>query len=191
MARPAAWAVRPEVWAVDGTGFPKNGKISPGVARQYSGTPGTAPLVSGRRHGTADGVRSWAARMRQRSSGSWGSQPGGTSPKPRCSSSRPRCPRWPPRYGSSSSSSSPPSRTWARPTLIRSRRLTSPRSRPTRTARTTSTRPRRTSGTPCGLTSAETTSAGSSERPFTTASTGTWGRCTRRTARASSSWGRG
>ncbi|GAA1226253.1 IS701-like element ISBj9 family transposase [Kitasatospora nipponensis] len=36
----AVRAVRPEVWAVDDTGFPKDGTASPGVARQYSGTLG-------------------------------------------------------------------------------------------------------------------------------------------------------
>ncbi|KJY26534.1 transposase, partial [Streptomyces sp. NRRL S-495] len=40
LARRAVRAVRPEVWAVDDTGFPKDGKASPGVARQYSGTLG-------------------------------------------------------------------------------------------------------------------------------------------------------
>ncbi|MFB7614248.1 transposase [Kitasatospora sp. NPDC056181] len=49
MARPAAWAVRPEVGAVNDTGFPKNGKTLPGVARQHSGTPGIAPLLGGGR----------------------------------------------------------------------------------------------------------------------------------------------
>ncbi|MGY3676837.1 SRSO17 transposase [Streptomyces sp. TE33382] len=32
--------VRPQVWVVDDTGFPKDGTSSPGVARQYSGTLG-------------------------------------------------------------------------------------------------------------------------------------------------------
>lgn len=36
----AVAAVRPEVWVVDDTGFPKDGTASPGVARQYSGTLG-------------------------------------------------------------------------------------------------------------------------------------------------------
>lgn len=36
----AVQAVRPQVWVVDDTGFPKDGKASPGVARQYSGTLG-------------------------------------------------------------------------------------------------------------------------------------------------------
>ncbi|MEW2418916.1 IS701 family transposase, partial [Streptomyces sp. NPDC046866] len=36
----AVAAVRPEVWVVDDTGFPKDGRSSPGVARQYSGTLG-------------------------------------------------------------------------------------------------------------------------------------------------------
>ncbi|WP_405987737.1 IS701 family transposase [Streptomyces sp. NBC_00872] len=36
----AVRAVRPQVWAVDDTGFPKDGVSSPGVARQYSGTLG-------------------------------------------------------------------------------------------------------------------------------------------------------
>ncbi|MFJ9075034.1 IS701 family transposase [Streptomyces sp. NPDC102278] len=36
----AVRAVRPQVWVVDDTGFPKDGKASPGVARQYSGTLG-------------------------------------------------------------------------------------------------------------------------------------------------------
>ncbi|MFE9636964.1 IS701 family transposase [Streptomyces sp. NPDC006463] len=36
----AVRAVRPQVWVVDDTGFPKDGKASAGVARQYSGTLG-------------------------------------------------------------------------------------------------------------------------------------------------------
>ncbi|MEU3050815.1 transposase [Streptomyces sp. NPDC006984] len=36
----AVAAVRPQAWVVDGTGFPKDGVFSPGVARQYSGTLG-------------------------------------------------------------------------------------------------------------------------------------------------------
>ncbi|MEU3409651.1 IS701 family transposase [Streptomyces sp. NPDC006670] len=36
----AVAVVRPQVWVVDDTGFPKDGKASPGVARQYSGTLG-------------------------------------------------------------------------------------------------------------------------------------------------------
>jgi SRSO17 transposase len=36
----AVEVVRPQVWIVDDTGFPKDGKASPGVARQYSGTLG-------------------------------------------------------------------------------------------------------------------------------------------------------
>ncbi|WP_261993333.1 IS701 family transposase [Streptomyces sp. 3211.6] len=36
----AVAGVRPEVWVVDDTGFPKDGTASPGVARQYSGTLG-------------------------------------------------------------------------------------------------------------------------------------------------------
>ncbi|MBB6440159.1 SRSO17 transposase [Streptomyces candidus] len=36
----AVRAVRPQVWVVDGTGFPKDGEASAGVARQYSGTLG-------------------------------------------------------------------------------------------------------------------------------------------------------
>ncbi|WP_328764946.1 IS701 family transposase [Streptomyces sp. NBC_00272] len=36
----AVRAVRPQVWVVDDTGFPKDGTASPGVARQYSGTLG-------------------------------------------------------------------------------------------------------------------------------------------------------
>lgn len=36
----AVVAVRPQVWVVDDTGFPKDGRSSPGVARQYSGTLG-------------------------------------------------------------------------------------------------------------------------------------------------------
>ncbi|MGW7691259.1 IS701 family transposase, partial [Streptomyces asiaticus] len=36
----AVAAVRPQVWVVDDTGFPKDGIASPGVARQYSGTLG-------------------------------------------------------------------------------------------------------------------------------------------------------
>ncbi|MEE1783398.1 IS701 family transposase [Streptomyces sp. SP17BM10] len=40
LARRTVRVVRPEVWAVDDTGFPKDGTASPGVARQYSGTLG-------------------------------------------------------------------------------------------------------------------------------------------------------
>ncbi|RLV73864.1 hypothetical protein D3C57_131600 [Streptomyces rapamycinicus NRRL 5491] len=36
----AVRVVRPQVWVVDDTGFPKDGTASPGVARQYSGTLG-------------------------------------------------------------------------------------------------------------------------------------------------------
>lgn len=36
----AVRVVRPQVWVVDDTGFPKDGAASPGVARQYSGTLG-------------------------------------------------------------------------------------------------------------------------------------------------------
>lgn len=36
----AVAAVRPEVWVADDTGFPEDGRSSPGVARQYSGTLG-------------------------------------------------------------------------------------------------------------------------------------------------------
>ncbi|WP_129771187.1 IS701 family transposase [Streptomyces sp. L-9-10] len=40
LARRAVAVVRPQVWVVDDTGFPKDGTSSPGVARQYSGTLG-------------------------------------------------------------------------------------------------------------------------------------------------------
>ncbi|WP_406371723.1 IS701 family transposase [Streptomyces sp. NBC_01550] len=40
LARRAVAVVRPQVWVVDDTGFPKDGYASPGVARQYSGTLG-------------------------------------------------------------------------------------------------------------------------------------------------------
>ncbi|MEU1622021.1 IS701 family transposase [Streptomyces sp. NPDC005722] len=40
LARRAVAVVRPQVWVVDDTGFPKDGIASPGVARQYSGTLG-------------------------------------------------------------------------------------------------------------------------------------------------------
>ncbi|MFG2629824.1 transposase [Streptomyces sp. NPDC048473] len=38
LGRRAVAVVRPQVWVVDDTGFPKDGTSSPGVARQYSGT---------------------------------------------------------------------------------------------------------------------------------------------------------
>lgn len=40
LARRAVAVVRPQVWVVDDTGFPKDGTSSPGVARQYSATLG-------------------------------------------------------------------------------------------------------------------------------------------------------
>jgi SRSO17 transposase len=40
LAALAVGVVEPEVWVVDDTGFPKDGKASPCVARQYSGTLG-------------------------------------------------------------------------------------------------------------------------------------------------------
>ncbi|MFG2899792.1 transposase [Streptomyces zaomyceticus] len=40
LAWQAVAVVRPQVWVVDDTGFPKDGRSSPGVARQYSGTLG-------------------------------------------------------------------------------------------------------------------------------------------------------
>ncbi|MFJ8053812.1 IS701 family transposase [Streptomyces luteogriseus] len=40
LARRAVAVVRPQVWVVDDTGFPKDGVSSPAVARQYSGTLG-------------------------------------------------------------------------------------------------------------------------------------------------------
>ncbi|MFB6783069.1 transposase [Streptomyces sp. NPDC056352] len=39
-ARRAVAVLRPRVWVVDDTGFPKDGYSSPGVARQHSGTLG-------------------------------------------------------------------------------------------------------------------------------------------------------
>ncbi|WP_067833929.1 IS701 family transposase [Actinomadura kijaniata] len=40
LARRVVRVVRPQVWVIDDTGFPKDGDASPGVARQYSGTLG-------------------------------------------------------------------------------------------------------------------------------------------------------
>ncbi len=40
LARTAVEVVSPQVWVVDDTGFPKDGKASACVARQYSGTLG-------------------------------------------------------------------------------------------------------------------------------------------------------
>lgn len=40
LARKAVSLIEPEAWVVDDTGFVKDGPVSPGVARQYSGTLG-------------------------------------------------------------------------------------------------------------------------------------------------------
>ena len=36
--------IEPEAWVVDDTGLPKEGRFSPGVARQYSGALGKTAL---------------------------------------------------------------------------------------------------------------------------------------------------
>ncbi len=51
LARRAVAVVRPQVWVVDDTGFPKDGVSSPAVARQYSGTLGARIPISARQRG--------------------------------------------------------------------------------------------------------------------------------------------
>ncbi|MGW4896245.1 transposase, partial [Kitasatospora sp. NPDC004240] len=69
LARRAVRAVRPEVWAVDDTGFPKDGKASPGVARQYSGTLGACISITACSCGVGGMVDHACASARHRLTG--------------------------------------------------------------------------------------------------------------------------
>ncbi len=111
--------IEPEAWVLDDTGVPKDGKHSPGVKRQYSGTlgkigncqiavslhavgeNGTVPLgfrlylpeewcKDAERRRRRRSPRAWSLRPSRRSAGSWSrARRAGRSRARRCSATRP------------------------------------------------------------------------------------------------------